>query len=89
MLHTEQVVSQRGNKDVESDKGPDNSKVAPSIRIVDLRLRNVLIRLLDSAIAAIRSGVPVEQLTTCELEVFTKILSTGLTRRGVENRKFG
>ena len=56
---TEQVVQQRSGGDVEEDVHPHEAEVSPSLRPVDVRAVEVLVRNAESAVTAVagRFGV--------------------------------
>jgi hypothetical protein len=62
LLDTEDVVQERSHGDVEKHVRPNNAKVPPSLRIVDVGPGQELVCVAQRAVSAVSRGVRVLQL---------------------------
>jgi hypothetical protein len=79
---TEEVVQQRGGGDVEEDVHPHEAEVSPSLRPVDVRAVEVLVRNAESAVTAIAGGKWVLQSAGSRGQEGRQVLLAGLADVG-------
>lgn len=87
-MNPEEVVRHNGNEHIEDDISPDDSVIPPTVRVVDIVTRHIVVREPDSAVTALRIVVGVLYLPRGDLEKFHHVILTRLIGRRVKDRDF-